>query len=826
MSSSNKASSQKSDHDSSGATESEVSESETTAPDRLHTTRRGIVAALVGGGTVAAGFSPIEKYVDRIAPLSGQAWRKSGRESNTVRSPHGAATVTYDDQHTPLIEADAPAPAYFALGYTHASDRLFQMDLVRRQASGRLAEVVGPPGVERDVFFRKLDLERAAAASEKAIEGTETSRVLNAYADGINAFIEEESPGTEFGLLGYEPDAWTVLDTFLVLGRFGWRLSGQFTALRRSVIGRTFDDPLRSRLYPIRFDHDAPIIRDGDARKQVFGPPTEQEPVNDEAVDQSFIDWLGQFEPPDLGGSNAWTIPGDYTDTGAPIVASDPHMGLRAPPVLYEQQVSIEDRSVGGVTAAGLPFVVIGENDHGAWGLTNAGNVDVLDIYTYEVDGDRYRYRGEWLEFESETQTISVARGDDRTVDVRKTVHGPFIERTIDGEQRHVGVAWTFLTGTRELEGLYELGNGFGAEQFEDAIRKIDGLPLNFHYADHDGNTGYALTGKIPIRRVDGDEVHGNRVFNGSTGEGEWDGFDPYGQSTWDGFVPFEEKPSVRNVGYIASANQKLTVDRRYAFAGQGAQGFRAERIYERLDRAAEAGQPMDADFVKDVQLDTLDLRARRLVPQILDARDAMPDRAGPWLDALERWDYRMKRDSRAALVFIHFARVYPFVVWSQFFEDYDLGPRYWPKPRVLLDLPPESEVFGGNRAALMADAMGNAIDQIEKEGWRTYGNFNQTVIKHPLGSLEPGLNYPRLPSDGSGRTIRAVFGRGGFGSSYRMVADLGGETSTVLPGGNDGAYGSAHYHDQLRTWVEGGYTALTDDRSGTPDITFDGGPK
>jgi penicillin amidase len=797
-----------------------------TDEDAWRTTRRGLVAALVGGGTLAAGVSPLGEYLGRVAPLSGRAWRHTGGGPDTVQSPYGAATVTYDDHHTPHVAADEEAAAYYALGYVHASDRLFQMDLVRRQASGRLAEIVGPPAVEADVFNRKLDLKGAAAASRQAIAGTAAARAVEAYSEGVTTYIEEGAPGTEFGLLGYEPEPWDVLDALLVVARFGWLLSGQFQALRRSVTRRTFDDELHAQLYPGRFDHDAPILRGvGDNAQQVTRR-TNREPPGSERIDAAMVEWLGQFERPEYVGSNAWTIPGEHTDTGTPILANDPHLALRAPPTVYEQQVTVGDRTVGGVTVAGMPFVVIGQNDHGAWGLTNASNVDVVDVYTYDVDGDRYRYRGEWREFETATQTVSVARGEDRTVEVRKTVHGPYIGRNVGGEQRNVGVAWPFLTGTRELQAWYELNRGDGADQFEAAVRKFDGFPLNVHYADRDGHTGYALTGKIPIRRVDGEVVRSDQVFDGSAGDAEWTGFEPYGQSTWEGFVSFEDKPSARDAGVVASANQKFAADRRYPYTVRGAAGFRAERIYERLDRATESGETVDRAFVEDVQLDILDVRARTLVPIILDAREGLSDRATPWVEALEDWDYRMERDSTAALVFAVFVQKYHWVAWSGFFESYDLHPGFWPGLRVLMDLPVDSEVFDGDRSAVVAEAMVETLDQIEAEGWETYGDYNVTMFDHPLGSLEPGLNYPRIPSDGSGRTVRAVSGRNGFGSAYRMVADLAGETATVLPGGNDGDYSSEHYHDQLGTWVAGEYTPLDADRSGSPDITFEGGER
>jgi penicillin amidase len=197
-----------------------------------------------------------------------------------------------------------------------------------------------------------------------------------------------------------------------------------------------------------------------------------------------------------------------------------------------------------------------------------------------------------------------------------------------------------------------------------------------------------------------------------------------------------------------------------------------------------------------------------------------MPDAAGPWLEALEGWEFRMDRDSRGALVFNRFFEAFRETAWSGFFEQHDLGPRYWPGDRVLLSLPPDSEVFDGDRAAVMADAMGQAVEEIEAAGWETYGDFNVTAIDHPFGGLEPGLNYPRLRTDGADKTVR-VFSRRGFGPNYRLVADVGGAARSVIPGGNDGAYGSEHYTDQLGLWADGEYTRLGGSPSDGPDLRF-----
>ena len=440
-----------------------------------------------------------------------------------------------------------------------------------------------------------------------------------------------------------------------------------------------------------------------------------------------------------------------------------------APPVWYEQRITVGDVDVRGATFPGIPFVIAGENRHGAWGFTNVG-ADVVDHYTYETDGDEYRYAGEWREFDAETRTIEVADGEDREVEVRKTVHGAFLDREIDGETRHVGVAWTGMSDTRESEAIYEFSKATNADEYREALRGMQVPTQNALYVDDD-EILYQMTGRIPLRRNgDGEVIRGDRVFDGSAGEAEWAGFEPFGRSDWDagGFVPFEEKPAVRDPEYIGTANQRPVDDPTYPIGQEYASGFRGLRIYERLDRRVEGGAPVDVEFMRSLQNDTLDVRGRELVPAILDAGDRMDAAADPWLEALADWDYRMDRDSEAALVFDRFYERVREATWGDDFEALGLG-----------------------------------------EGWAVYGDYQRTEIDHPFGEQVPALNYPRYPTDGTAFTVFNVHDDAGAGSSWRQISPMGGPSLSVIPGGQGGSYFSEHYDDQLRTWADGEYKPM-----------------
>ena len=803
------------------------------------TTRRAVLAAVLGAGAGGAAVFGSD-LLDSFAPLSGTAWTGSREDvPDTVSSPYGDASVTYDEYHVPHVEADDEEAAYHAVGFVHAADRLFEMDLVRRLMDGRLSEALGEATVESDVFHKKMDFRGAAEASAEEMSGSRTEALTEAYADGVNEYIETGPEPLEFGLAGYGADEWTVVDTLLVGTQISWGLTGSFGDLRRAVLRERLGDDY-DRLYGRKFDHGAPIIRDREATagtaEGVEGTDTVEAAAASDSlrdIDPELVDRLAEHEPPPLWGSNHWAVGPEHTESGSPILAYDPHLSLTIPPVWYEQRITVGDIDVRGAAFPGTPFVIVGQNAHGAWGFTNSG-ADVIDFYTYETrglkgdgDGDeQYRYDGGWRDFEAETRTVEVADGEDREVEVRKTVHGAFLEREVaddeldvEGKTGHVGVAWTGMTGTRESEAVYEFSKATDMDEYLEALESMDLPTQNALYVDDSGNVLYKLTGRIPIRRDDdGEVITGDRVFDGSAGEAEWDGFEAFGQSSWDSFVPFDEKPGVRNPDYVGTANQRLVDDPTYPIGHEYASGFRGVRVYERLDERTEDGEPVDREFMASVQSDTVDVRARVLVPALLDAREGMPDSAEPWLDAMEDWDYAMDRDSEAALAFHFFYENFREATWSDDFEEMDLGgDSWWPQEWVLVNLPGDDEYFGGDRESVMADAMETAVEEIEENGWEVYGDYNRTTVDHRFGEQVPALNYPRYATDGTAFTVRNFHDGASAGSSWRQVSpmDDGTGSVSVIPGGQDGSYFSEHYHDQLRMWADDEYKEMSFE---TPD--------
>ena len=781
----------------------------------IDTRRRALVGAILGGVAAGSSLSPVRSYLRRFAPLSGSAWASAtDRTDRTVESPHGPAEVRYDDHGVPHVSADDERAAYFAVGYAQARDRLFQLDLQRRLMRGQLSAVVGEAALDSDEFHVRMDFAGAAETTWEHLSDTDTAPVVRAFVDGVNACRENESLPLEFGLLEYEPDPWTPADTLLMEKQISWDLTGSFRTLRRATAAEKLGATAANELYPARLDHDAPIVRDGNGDGGTAGRlSAPSNPPND--VGSALVDWLGDFESDPGVGSNSWVVSGEHTASGKPIVANDPHLTLMAPPVWYEMNLQYRDASVRGVTFPGVPFVVIGENDAGAWGFTNTG-ADVVDCYRYETDGDRYRYRGEWREFESETRTVAVADGRDREVAVKKTVHGPYLER--EGEQ--VGVAWTGHTATETTLAVHRYATSDGMDDVLAATRHFDLPTQNLVYADRDGNTLFSVTGRIPVRRVDGERVRGDRIFDGSAGEGEWAGFEPFGVSSWEGFVPFEAKPHVRNPDYLATANQRVTADPYLAEAY--ASPYRGRRIYAMLDERVNGDEPVDPAFVKEMQADTLDGRAVDLVPELVDAASDADDLQSA-VGTLSSWDYRMDRDSRGALLFVHWFDAFREAAVGDVLDSAGLGEQYYPRDWVLAHLDGDRWFGEGDRTTAMVAALREAVETVESKGYETYGDYNDTgAITHPFD--QSFLNYPALPTDGSSHTVNNYRIDSAVGSSWRMVCPMDGDSVAILPGGNSGDYFSDHYRDQLRAWADVEYRSMTRELRGETTVTVEEG--
>jgi len=796
-----------------------------------------LVSAAVGGGGV----------LSLAAPGSGSAWtaaydandRSLGAQAEravagpkTVESPYGQATVRYDERGVPHVEAENERALYYAVGYVQARDRLFQMDLQRRLMRGNLSAAFGEATVASDRFHRKMDFAGAANASWEQIEGTAAGDAVEAYTAGVNTYIDTQPLPTEFRANDYEPARWRPTDSLLVGKLIAWQLSGDFRDLRTATLHEEFGET--PELYPDSLDHDAAIIDRSSGGRAVPDDVRALDDGRDGDEDRTgdfsgLYDAYSAFEREPGVGSNSWVVSGNHTDDGAPIVANDPHLSLTVPPVWYEMHVETEGMNARGVSFPGLPFVVIGQTEDVSWGFTNVG-ADQTDLYTFaRPTEDTYVYDDETLRVDRETETIEVADAPDVSVEVAKTVKGPLLER--DG--REVAVSWLGLTGTREARAVYELNHAENLDDVRTAVRRFDTPTQNLVAADRDGGTMFRLTGKYPYRYTNGERVDADRPFNATEGEGEWRGWEPYGQTNWNatgGFVSHEAVPHVENPDVLATANQRTTDEPGFylAYSERFADPYRGERIYDRLEARVASDEPVTAAFTKEVQRDVRSLAADGYVSDILDARGEMSPSVRTEADRLAEWDRNLTRDSRGALLYALFREEVRNATLYDEFHPRGLDASYYPHHHAIQGLPADSDWFDDERTAeretradVYATAFARAVERADAEGWETYGDYNVVDLDHqfPVAFLD----YPETPTGGGPFTVSNVRVASTAGSSWRMVV-AGDESYGVLPGGQSGNPYSPHYDDQLDAWANGRYHPIPTNAAGPVVIRFVGG--
>ncbi len=535
-----------------------------------------VPALAVAGASALAGW-----YARRSLPqVSGQI-RLAGLNDRVE--------IFRDRWGVPHVYARDLQDALFAQGFLHAQDRLWQMELQRRAATGRLSEMFGHRTLDIDRLFRRLGFHRSAQREIDSSGNRTAMDSLVAYCEGVNAAIRQmKTPPPEFLLLRHEPEPWTLIDS-LSWGRLqAWRISSNWDSeILRYMLATRLDVETLAQVEP-QYPAGQPLAVPAGAAS---GP-----------ADSALAPRLADLLPFSAGGcSNAWAVAGWRTESGKPILASDPHLGPQMPAVWYEVHLEAPDLRVAGASIPGLPGVLIGHNDRIAWGIT-ASFVDVQDLYAERIDSQNpsmYRSGDSWREAQVVSEPIVVKGETDPWIEeVLVTHHGPIVGPPLGFEDPPLAMSSSIDRATNSLDGFLELNRAGNWEEFRAALSKLEAPTLNYVYADQDGNIGYQLAGRVPIR---------------GRGEGllPAPGWDP--QYDWKGFIPFEELPNCLNpeTGYVVSANNKI-VDDDYPFllSHEWVAGYRAQRLTDLLGNAED----LSVESATEVQLDNYSLPARELV--------------------------------------------------------------------------------------------------------------------------------------------------------------------------------------------------------------------
>jgi penicillin amidase len=687
-----------------------------------------------------------------LAAVYWYAWRPLAQTSGEIAAPVSAqATVARDALGVPHITAATWEDAIFLQGFVTAQDRMWQMDALRRLAAGELAEVVGPQALASDQEARRLRLAHLAEDAEQNMPVADRA-VLAAYARGVNFYLKTHRSRlpVEFKLLNYDPRPWRVRDSILA----GLHMYRTLTTSWRNEIAK---------------EH---MLQKGDRDKVEFLFPARTG---------------GEVQP----GSNAWALSGERSSTGKPILANDPHLDFSLPSTWYMIHLHAGDLDVTGVSLPGVPAIIIGHNQHIAWGVTNL-QFDVQDLYREQIDpqSGRYAFHGRIEQARLDRGAIAVKGSKPVLFEQWITRHGPVF---LNDENQNYALRWAAAEPASFQFPFLDLNRARDWNGFTAALARYPGPGQNFVYADSDGNIGYHATGKLPIRPAN---CGGDVPANGAAGDCEW-----------QGFIPFDDLPHVFNPssGMIVTANQNpFPEDYRYPVAGDFAAFYRSSEIRTLLDRKPK-WQPQE---MLTVQKDVYSAFSFFLAQQVVRAADTRKSAQNrEVIDLLRAWTGQMEKGTAAPMIVS--------LIYDQLKKS--VAERAAPGVSDAYSFPMAPAVIErllrarpsgwfADYDALLLKCLADAVQEGAKlEGSKVsrwdYGHFNQLRIPNPVEGQLPLIgkyfDIGPVPMSGSPTTIKQSTSR--LGASMRMIVDFSDLDHSLqnITIGESGQPLSKHYKDQ-----------------------------
>ncbi|MEM7114338.1 MAG: penicillin acylase family protein [Chloroflexota bacterium] len=732
--------------------------------------------------------------------------------------------IIRDRWGVPHIYAQNETDLFFAQGFVHAQDRLFQMDLNRRLGAGRLSELISIKGLATDRFARTMGW--TTAAQNHVLGGDDEARVIaNAYRAGINAFIAQGKLPPEFSLLLYKPEPWQLQDSAAWGLVLAWGLSANWQSeLIRDLLIDTVGPEKTADLLPQPNEGYPTIIPQNEETARIGAKLAAQMLL---AFDEAATALpLTQMPAGQNIGSNNWVVSGERMDTKRPFLANDPHLPPIFPSIWYENHLVGGRYNVTGFSTPGVPGILIGHNENVAWGITN-GFPDIQDIFVerinpnnkYEVEVD-----GVWQKTKRITEMIRVRGHQPVELDMRYTHHGPIISGLLPDETRTLSLSWTSHKPNNHLSSILKVNRASDWASFDEGLRDWAFPPHNTVYADTSGTIGYIMPGQVPMRKKG----------SGMTPTPGWQS-----DYDWQGLLPHEELPRYTNPksGVIATANNRVVpATYPHHLTNEWLAPYRAARILEQLKQKPHLTQQ---DHI-NLQHDTVSLMARRFLPLVLPylADEPLTSDLQYGYELLQAWDGNMAATLVAPTLYfgwlVHLTQAVmaqalgmevaeqllsqaavrpspgnPFqaTAYELLLKWLETGP-----PRWVGDVTYHIHISYVKSFVILRQTRGVNINN-----W-AWGKIHQLKIAHPL-SMIPRLGKLWKPItlavSGSAFTVNQTAVPPQFPpppvemfASCRMLLDVGAWDNclAVMPGGQSAYVNSPHYQDGIEDWVNGRY--------------------
>lgn len=745
-----------------------------------------------------------------------------GKRVDVITVPSGnKVNVYYDEKLVPHIYAESEEDLYFAQGYVVAQDRLWQMEFQSMVAAGRLTEIVGEKALKLDQYHRRIGMAKAAEEAIVLFESDEYSKVVNAFSDGVNHYINNLKSSKlpiEYKLLGYKPEQWSPYKSALLMKFMANDLTGTDNDIEYTnalnMLGRDVFD-LVYPLFPQQQDPIIPTDKTWD-----FTPKTPIETLPMQVVDEE-ISHNHLYRRPKNIGSNNWALSAQRTANGNPILCNDPHLTLRFPSIWYEIQLVSNNSNTYGVTIPGAPGIVIGFNENIAWGVTN-GAWDVRDWYQVEIDPSNksmYKVGEEFFPFEKRIETYKIKNGESHVDTVLWTYIGPVVYDKNFGskeDEKMLALKWEALSPSMDAKTFYLLNKAQNHADYLAALEHFSCPAQNFVYADKENNIAIKERGNFMVKHPDeGRFIEKLATFN---------------QERLLDFIPSDQNPYIINPtrGFVSSANQQPT-DEKYPYYYNGIyEYYRNRRINEELRRLNKA---TIEDMMK-LQNDNFYLLANETLPYMLEQLNltALSSKSKAVIQLLSKWDYYANYDTKEPTYFQIWWDKIMELSWDEFKsdtktlvypEEYTTSLLLRQQPELsLFDNKNTKEVETGKDIIKMAfDKMIEEVQGKEENDllWQYYKNSG---VRH-LAQIK-AFSSENLPIGGHGNCVNAAGPEAG--PSWRMIVELGKDKINaygIYPGGQSGNPAHPYYDQFIDKWTKGEYYQINFFTSEEEAITF-----